>query len=265
MQGGRNGAAGGELQDLAASVHSGLRSLHVLSNTGRGREMSAARGVVQRAWRERARVFSAPQVAILEGWAQDSRNFAALLDEGPGDPAPVQRRAMPAPAPEAVPVLKRAGGGLQEGHKGAGAQSRAHNPREAAPALVRRPEAQPEARVSEEQSQELGERLAAAVLEAKGIPPGSPVDTLLRWVSLQDWMHPPALPLSQPAQQVDPRLHAACCTDASKAGVDLDLRRFAPAPRLRAAHAAYAWSWTWTTLCSTPLHTPSWTRGWDSG
>jgi hypothetical protein len=98
---------GGELSVLAAALHSGLRSLHVYSTTGRGREMSAARPVVQRAWRERARLFSPPQLSTFTGWVDrtKSKNFAALLEDSPAvDAKP--RPAMPAPARAPAPKSK---------------------------------------------------------------------------------------------------------------------------------------------------------------
>lgn len=80
----------------------GLKSLHVYSNTGQGRSMgSAARDPVRAAWKAREEVLTAAHRRQLEGFADSSRNFKALLEEGsPSQQQPVRRDYVPAPRPQ---------------------------------------------------------------------------------------------------------------------------------------------------------------------
>ena len=68
-----------ELAKAGVRILNGLRSLHVLSQTGRGREMEAAAGPVRAAWADRDLLFTAAQRKQLEGWLRSSRSLAALL------------------------------------------------------------------------------------------------------------------------------------------------------------------------------------------
>lgn len=90
------------LAGLAAGLVSGLKALHVFSNTGQGRRMPAAREPVQAAWRAREELLSAAQRQQFEGFAS-SRNFAALLEEKSPSPEPVRRDYVPAPRQQPQP------------------------------------------------------------------------------------------------------------------------------------------------------------------
>ncbi|KAL4419249.1 hypothetical protein ABPG77_001187 [Micractinium sp. CCAP 211/92] len=87
---------------LAAGLVSGLKALHVFSNTGQGRRMPAAREPVRAAWQAREELLSAAQRRQFEGFV-GSRNFAALLEEKSPSPEPVRRDYVPAPRQQPQP------------------------------------------------------------------------------------------------------------------------------------------------------------------
>lgn len=91
------------LASLAGGLLSGLRALHVFSNTGAGRRMPAAREPVQTAWKAREELFTEVQRKQFEGFVSSSKNFGALLAERSPSPQPVRRDYVPAPRAQPQP------------------------------------------------------------------------------------------------------------------------------------------------------------------
>jgi hypothetical protein len=73
-----------DLAKAGVRILNGLRSLHVLSNTGQGRDMAAAKNTVRAAWEHREVFFTAAQRKQLEAWLRSSKRLAALLPRDAG-------------------------------------------------------------------------------------------------------------------------------------------------------------------------------------
>ena len=150
-----------ELAGLTAAIFEGLRSLHLLSQTGRGKEMGAAREAVRAAAEHQAALLTSAQRGQLASFAASSHNFAALLKEGGGaralrrtsyvppkyeKPQPRQRARPPSAGKEgsdaAATAAQEGRGGREEERPDpiAAAMAAAALPRYEPPPKPRRPE-----------------------------------------------------------------------------------------------------------------------------
>ncbi|KAL4431258.1 hypothetical protein ABPG75_006514 [Micractinium tetrahymenae] len=119
------------LSSLAAGLVSGLKALHVFSNTGQGRRMPAAREPVRAAWRAREELLSAAQRRQFEGFVSSSRNFSGLLEDKSPSPEPVRRDYVPAPRAQPQPrERKQKRQAVEEGGSGEDGQPAALSKRQ---------------------------------------------------------------------------------------------------------------------------------------